>query len=421
MMISLPPGITANQAAAQNVINGIKSATNNLSSNLTMAATEVDCSLPATTYTPTWGGGSGPPTSGGGGYFSMPVGGSGGEAEGASNMIQYTVMNQTRYSDVSSIPDVTTVIPILQVNEAQGSYEFQIYGIPLNASWINTYPILPTNITSGRTLEAGDSGAVVISENNANQWGVTVGGTVNILGQNFKVVGIHGTSGIVDMATVYMSLSDAQAITNNAGNVTTLKVFVNNADNIDKVSTDITIEHSNIQISTSQSLVSQLSGLQSASEKQLQEAQNTMNQTQSTATAEIIIAIVAGGAIILFLMLYTVRERTKEIGTLKAMGASNMTILGQFLVEGLLLSLIAGVVGIAIGLVGATTLSTMLLPHVTSPFIGNAATSTAISVTLTPELMLVGLGASVLLGTLGTLYPAWRGAKTKPSEAMRYE
>ena len=421
MMISLPPGITANQAAAQNVINGIKSSTNDLSSNLTVAATEVDCSLPATTYTPTWAGGSGAPTSGGGGYFSMPVGGGGGEAEGASNLIQYTVMNQAQYSDVSSIPDVTTVIPILQVNEPQGSYEFQIYGIPLNASLINTYPILPTNITSGRTLEAGDSGAVVISENNANQWGVTVGGTVNILGQDFKVIGIHGTSGIVDMATVYMSLSDAQAITNNAGNVTTLKVFANNADNVDKVSTDITIEHSNIQISTSQSLVSQLSGLQSASEKQLQEAQNTMNQTQSTAMAEIIIAIVAGGAIVLFLMLYTVRERTKEIGTLKAMGASTMTILGQFMLEGLLLSLIAGIVGIAIGLVGATTLSTMLLPHVTSPFLGNGATSTAISVTLTPELMLIGLGAAVLLGTLGTLYPAWRGAKTKPSEAMRYE
>lgn len=422
LMISIPPSITANQAAAQNVINGIKSSTNNLSSNLTVAATEVDCSLPATTYTPTWGGGSGPPTSGGGGYFSIPVGGSGGEAEGASNMIQYTVMNQTRYSDVSSIPDVTTVIPILQVNEPQGSYEFQIYGIPLNASWINTYPILPTNITSGRTLEAGDSGAVVISENNANQWGVTVGGTVNILGRNFNVVGIHGTSGIVDMATVYMSLSDAQAITNNTGNVTTLKVFVNNADNIDKVSTDITIEHSNIQISTSQSLVSQLSGLQSASEKQLQQARNTMNQIQSTGLAEIIFSVAATSVIVLFLMLYTVRERTKEIGTLKAMGASNGIIIGQFMLEGVLLSLLAGMVGVAVGMIGATSISSLLLPHVISPFLGSAATgATSVSVVISPELVLIGFGAAVLLGSLGSLYPAWKAARIRPAEAMRYE
>ena len=424
MMISLPPGIIANQTAAQNVIDRIQSSVNNLGSNLTVAATEIDCSLPATVYTPTWAGGSGAPTSEGGGYFTMNIGGdgSGGEPQGASNLIQFTVMNQTQYSDVSSIPDVTTVIPFLKVNEPQGSYEFQIYGIPLNASWINTYPILPTNITSGRTLEAGDSGAVVISEDNANQWGVTVGGTVNILGQNFKVVGIHGTSGIVDMATVYMSLSDAQAITNNTGNVTTLKVFANNANNVDKVSTDITIAHSNFQISTSQSLVSELSGLQSANTKQLQDAQNTISATQSTAVVEISVAVVAGGAIVLFLMLYTVRERTKEIGTLKAIGASNGTIMGQFMLEGVMLSLIAGFVGIAIGTIGATALAGALLPHVSSPFLGGAAAGlTSTSVSISPELMLIGLGAAVLLGSLGSLYPAWRAAKTRPAEAMRYE
>jgi putative ABC transport system permease protein len=308
------------------------------------------------------------------------------------------------------------------VNEPQGQYEYQIEGIPLNSSLIGNYPILPANITSGRTLQAGDSGVVVLSEDNARQWGVSTGGTVNILGQGFKIVGIHGTSGISDVATIYMSLSDAQTITNNTGNATTLKVFVNNANNVGTVSSIISNAYSGLIVSNSQSLLSELSGLQSSSNKQLQEAQNTMSQTQSTAMAEIIVAVVAGGAIVLILMLYTVRERTKEIGTLKALGASNMTILGQFMLEGLLLSLMAGVVGIAIGLVGATTLSTMLLPQVTSPFVGNgAAASTAISVTITPELLLIGLGAAILLGTLGSLYPAWRGARTKPSEAMRYE
>jgi len=219
-----------------------------------------------------------------------------------------------------------------------------------------------------------------------------------------------------------MSLSDAQAITNNAGNVTTLKVFANNADSVDIVSTDITIEHPNIQISTLQSLVSQLSGLQSASEKQLQEAQNTMNQIQSTGLVEIIFSVAATSLIVLFLMLYTVREITKEIGTLKAMGASNGIIIGQFILEGVLLSLLAGMVGIAVGMIGATSLSSLLLPHVVSPFFGSAISSaTSISVVISPELMLIGLGAAVLLGSLGSLYPAWRAARIRPAEAMRYE
>ena len=129
-------------------------------------------------------------------------------------------------------------------------------------------------------------------------------------------------------------------------------------------------------------------------------------------------------------MLCTVREQTKEIGTLKALGASSTAILGQFMLEGILLSLIAGLVGIIIGTVGATSLANLLLPHPTQA--GNStlsstgvsltgATLASISVTITPELVLLGLGVAVLLGELGSLYPAWRAARTRPSEAMRYE
>ena len=52
--------------------------------------------------------------------------------------------------------------------------------------------------------------------------------------------------------------------------------------------------------------------------------------------------VAASSLIVLFVMLYTVRERTKEIGTLKAIGFSNRTVMSQFLIEGILLSVIAG-------------------------------------------------------------------------------
>ena len=85
------------------------------------------------------------------------------------------------------------------------------------------------------------------------------------------------------------------------------------------------------------------------------------------------IVIAIDAAIILFIMLYTVRERTREIGTLKALGASSMAVLGQFMLEGILLSLIAGVVGIVIGTVGATSLANLLLPRPTQA--GNSTVS----------------------------------------------
>jgi putative ABC transport system permease protein len=127
-------------------------------------------------------------------------------------------------------------------------------------------------------------------------------------------------------------------------------------------------------------------------------------------------------------MLYTVRERTKEIGTLKAIGASNAAVMSQFLLEGVLLSVLAGVVAVVIGTVAAPYLSSILLPNSGNLFghgqmisIINGSTSKTPAITVSPELMAIGFGASILLGAIGSLYPSWRAAKTRPAEAMRYE
>jgi putative ABC transport system permease protein len=166
--------------------------------------------------------------------------------------------------------------------------------------------------------------------------------------------------------------------------------------------------------------------MQSSYETALQNAESTLNQTQTTAFEEIVVAVAATSLIVLFVMLYTVRERTKEIGTLKAIGFSNWTVMSQFMFEGVLLSLMAGIVGIAIGSVAAPWLSSLLLPSV-NPF-GNSSLSrnfgaspNLTAVTINPQLMLIAFSAAVLLGALGSLYPAWRAAKIRPAEAMRYE
>ncbi|MCL2291487.1 MAG: FtsX-like permease family protein [Candidatus Bathyarchaeota archaeon] len=108
--------------------------------------------------------------------------------------------------------------------------------------------------------------------------------------------------------------------------------------------------------------------------------------------------------------------------------------MGQFMFEGILLSLIAGIVGIVFGVFGATSLGNLLLPApIQTPhglLMGSSGTfgsgsgsllSATVSVSVTPEFMLLGLSFAVLLGTLGSLYPAWRASRIRPAEAMRYE
>ena len=293
--------------------------------------------------------------------------------------------------------------------------------------------MLPTNITSGQNLQVGETGDVLLSQSDATYFGVTVGQTVNILGENFQVVGILGNSafetiGNLNPNTLYMNLSDAQTITSNQGNVTSLVVYAQTPDLVSQVSSAITSAHP--ELTASQPVGARLESSQANSTTVEQSAATALNQSNQTAVEEIVIVVIATSLIVLFVMLYTVRERTREIGTLKAIGFSNSTVMSQFLVEGIVLSLIAGVVGIAIGVLAAPQLASLLLPM--NPFgtlttgagaVGAArftSTLTA-SVSVSPELIAVIFGVSVALGALGSLYPAWRAAKIKPAEAMKYE
>jgi putative ABC transport system permease protein len=300
--------------------------------------------------------------------------------------------------------------------------QYIIEGVPLTSDLVNNYPILPTDIVSGNNLQAGESGDVLLSENNSAYFGVSVGGTVNILGTNFNVVGIYSPTGVEDTEMLYMNLSDAQALTNNAGYITSLKVFTVTTGDVSSVSSAISALHPELTVSTNQNELSQLEANQPSSATALTAAQNSLASSNSTAIEEIIVVVVATSLIVLFVMLYTVRERTKEIGTLKAIGFSNASVMGQFMLEGVLLSAIAGVVGIVIGVFAAPKLTSLLqITPTISRAAGFGPGAAAISVAVSPELILIGLGVAILLGTLGSLYPAWRAAKIKPAEAMKYE
>ena len=492
ILVSIPAGIVANQNATQsltgNLSNAISQSEANLNSTITQTEAtinqslkEIDCSLTPTApsgfgftrgsgsgssggngFTGSFGGGNFTPgqfSGGFGGGFTAGQFGSGAFGGGSGSP-----MNETYYADISNITGVAAVAPVLQVTEGHnvtvtapfGGFTFNrtepdyiIEGIQLTSDLISNYHILPTNITTGSNLQAGESGVVLLSENNSAYFGVSVGGTVTILGQNFQVIGIHGTSSVSDVQTLYMNLSDAQALTNNTDYITTLHVFADNAADVSAVASALSSLHPELDVTTSQTRLEQLQNLKSTYqtmlnstqtnyETQVQAAQTTMNQTNSQAFEEIIVLVAATSLIVLFVMLYTVRERTKEIGTLKAIGFSNGAVMSQFMLEGVLLSVLAGIVAIVIGSVAAPFLTSVLLPHVSSavnlfgtssriiiaggnPAIDTATSTATVAVSLSPELMLIAFGSAIFLGAIGSLYPAWRAARTRPAEAMRYE
>jgi putative ABC transport system permease protein len=116
------------------------------------------------------------------------------------------------------------------------------------------------------------------------------------------------------------------------------------------------------------------------------------------------VVLIVSGIGIMNVMFVTVKERTREIGTLKAIGAKKREILGQFLIEAVVISLVGGVLGVIIGFAAVPLLKYFELPAL--PSISG---------------ILLGLVFSVITGVFFGFYPAWKAAELNPIDALRYE
>jgi len=117
------------------------------------------------------------------------------------------------------------------------------------------------------------------------------------------------------------------------------------------------------------------------------------------------ISLLVGGIGIMNIMLVSVTERTREIGIRKAIGAKSMNILLQFLIEAVVLSVLGGGIGIALGYGGSSLAGTIL------------KMSTSISMTS----VLVAFGFSAAIGIIFGVFPARKAASMDPIDALRYE
>jgi putative ABC transport system permease protein len=134
---------------------------------------------------------------------------------------------------------------------------------------------------------------------------------------------------------------------------------------------------------------------------------STAESTSSTFTVLLAavagISLLVGGIGVMNIMLVTVTERTREIGIRKAIGARKSVILAQFLYEAVFLSLIGGLAGVAIGVVGSQFRIDGVQP------------------VIAPYSIVLALGVSIAVGVFFGFYPANRAASLRPIDALRYE
>lgn len=142
---------------------------------------------------------------------------------------------------------------------------------------------------------------------------------------------------------------------------------------------------------------------------------STMNFISFAASLSAFAVAIAGVAAT---MITSVVERTREIGVLKALGFTNEHVLLLILMESIIMSLIGGVVGVSLGVIGGHALSSIGL-ELRSP------TDVSIMIRagpkITAELIARTMGLTMLIGLVGGIFPAYRASKIMPAIALRYE
>lgn len=284
-----------------------------------------------------------------------------------------------------------------------------VSGVSSNFQDVNNWTMAEGRFISSKNVENRERVAVVGQTVVKNLFAGEdpVGKEIRVKNIPFRVIGVlnskgNGTMGNDQDDTIFIPYTTAMERVEGVDYLRMVYVVASDDNGIDRLQSDIDnllrVRHSIKD-----------TNLDDFNIQNMKSIMETMEQTTGTLTlflgAVAAISLVVGGIGIMNIMLVSVTERTREIGIRKALGATYFVIVTQFLIEAVVISLMGGLIGIALG-IGASKL------------IGLASgMSTVISV---PTIVL-SFAFSMAIGLVFGIYPARKAAKLNPIDALHYE
>ncbi|MBL8094071.1 MAG: ABC transporter permease [Anaerolineales bacterium] len=228
----------------------------------------------------------------------------------------------------------------------------------------------------------------------ARNFGKTVGDTFHLAGSRYRIVGIYETGVSMEDGGGVIGLRDAQSAFEKRDKVTFFAVQVEGADQAEPVRAVIEARWDGLAVTRT---------------GEATRSDEFLDLYRSMGLYIGLFAALIGGLGMMNTTLMSVMERTREIGVFRALGWSRLRVVRMILGESLLLAGLGGLLGIGLGL-GLIRLA-QTVPAV-EPLLADQ---------LSPTFLLQAFGLALILGLVGSLYPAWRAAQLAPIEAMRYE
>ncbi|MBF4631509.1 ABC transporter permease [Clavibacter michiganensis subsp. phaseoli] len=299
-------------------------------------------------------------------------------------------------------------------------------------------PLTATTLVDGRTFTADDAGSdvVVLDRTYATATDLAVGGTLAIAGTDFEIIGIVAPTGsdAETASNTYIPLDVAQSLAGLDGQISTVSVTAASSTDIPAVKSAIEGALPDATVSTQEDLASSVSGSLSTAS----------SLVASLGTWLSLLVLAAAFVIAILLTVSGVSRRTREFGTLKAIGWSDRRIVRQVAGESLVQGLIGGALGVVVGL-GAVLVVNVIAPTLSAgsaattagpggmpggaaggagggfggPQVAAATTDVVLQAPVTVSVILVAVGLSVLGGLLAGGVGGWRASRLRPAEALR--